>query len=83
MVFDDLVAKYGRPSSSRSTLLSNRMGARFEGITATWRFDNLEVQFFGIEGSLDDGLLLIGSPSGVRGFHDRIKRATTGERRPL
>ena len=83
LVFDDLLAKYGKPASNKTESVGNAMGAKFEAIRAIWLFDNLEVHFSGIENRIDHGLLLIGNPAAIRAHYELLKRLTGGERRPL
>lgn len=48
-----LTAKWGSPTAQDVTHLQNAFGAHFDGITATWRFSDLNIDFIGIQDLLD------------------------------
>ena len=48
LIFQQLVAKYGEPDVSNVQHLQNAMGATYDGITATWRFQAMTMNFVGV-----------------------------------
>ena len=76
----DLKDKYGPPTTTTVETVSNAYGATFQSITAKWQFDGLEVNFFGSMYTLDSGLLLIGTPEGVKAYFDRTNAVTPGRK---
>ncbi len=65
-VLEKLREKYGEPSLLEPQTVKNRLGASFQTFTASWRFPNLTVIFNGMEGSLNHGLITIGTTKGIR-----------------
>lgn len=82
-VFSELVAKYGQPMSSAKVPLQNAMGSKYEAISAKWLVEGIEVQFNGSSGRIDNGLLLIGTPDGIRQRQARIDRVLNSGKKPL
>ena len=82
-IFDDLVAKYGKPVESAMLPVQNAMGAKYESIVAQWEVGTVHVQFFGISGKLNQGLLLIGTKDGLAERQARIDRVLKSTRTPL
>jgi hypothetical protein len=81
-VLEKLRQKYGEPSVLESRAVQNRLGASFQTFTASWRFQNLTVTFNGLEGSLDHGLITIGTNKGIR-ERERQVRDLFKEKRPF
>jgi hypothetical protein len=69
-VYEDLVAKYGQPTTSSAGDVTSGSGARFQLLRASWMTDALRIEFTGADGRIDIGRVLIGTPSGV---DDRIR----------
>lgn len=77
-----LQAKYGEPSSVRKYAVQNRVGAQFESATATWEFPELSVVYLGTVGVLDEGEIIISTPTGTA-ERDRQNEQRNRDRRPL
>jgi hypothetical protein len=83
-MMSELVAKYGSPTKSSVTPVTNQYGAVFNNISAAWDIsDMLQVQFIGMLGRTDEGLLLVGTKRGIQAYIDRqtaINRRLQGPR---
>jgi hypothetical protein len=77
-----LKEKYGEPSQFIARKVQNRLGASFETFTATWTFENLLVVFNGVDGSLDHGLMTIGTKKGAE-YRERQLKELFKDRRPF
>lgn len=82
-VFTDLIAKFGKPSKSGTIPFQNRMGAKFDGIAATWDLGEFQVEFLGITTAIDTGLLLIGTKAGLVERQARIDAVLKKFGKPL
>lgn len=82
-IYDDLVAKYGQPASRATIPMQNAIGARIEGIGATWHAGSVDVLFNGVIGKVDQGQLLIGTPAGIAERQARIDAVLKGRQTPL
>jgi hypothetical protein len=74
--------KYGEPSRFVLSKAQNRLGATFDTFTATWTFENLLVVFDGVDGSLDHGLITIGTKKGAEYREHQLKELFK-DRRPF
>lgn len=72
--FDQLLGKFGKPSSSDTRPVQNRMGAKFEAIIATWKGQDFTVQLLGMVGRIDEGYIIIETPSGRAAHADQQQR---------
>lgn len=61
LAYDALVAKYGPATSIRSTPYQNKLGGRFDGIEAVWQKGGVQIEFDGLDNSLDRGEIRITS----------------------
>ena len=83
-VFDELVGKYGQPTTSTRAPITTGHGSPVGGIQATWDLgSDLEVVFSGVLGSMRQGLLLIGSKKGHAAQGERLKQSRTTGQTPL
>jgi len=57
--------KYGEPTTVVPETLQNSLGASFTTTLATWKFDNLNVSFYGIFDASDKGRLQISTNKGT------------------
>lgn len=65
MVFNDLVQKFGEPSTLSRPSMQNRMGATFQTIDAVWNLENgVQAVFVSTITSLDEGIVMIMTPTG-------------------
>lgn len=86
LIYSDIIAKYGQPTTSRMVPMTNRYGARIDGIVATWSLPDLRIEFHGIMGNIDQGLLVIGTPAAVEAEaadSAAMFKARFANRRPL
>ncbi|WP_448670467.1 hypothetical protein [Pseudoxanthomonas mexicana] len=51
--------KYGMPTESTNATLSNLYGASVESVVASWTFDNIVVDFMGVAGRIDEGMIIV------------------------
>lgn len=79
---DALKKKYGPPKKLAPTSLQNLMGARIQSFSAFWEFPDLKVLYHAVEGSLDVGVVHIGTPAGAAHEGQRIS-STRKDPRPL
>lgn len=56
-IYKLLVAKFGTPTSRRSTQKSNLFGAKISSIEATWRQPKLRVTFSGVTNNIEWGVI--------------------------
>jgi hypothetical protein len=66
-----LVAKYGKPDSTNLEQLQNGYGARYDGISATWRFQNMTLEFDGVL-SHDSGAIVARTAAGAAFMRERM-----------
>ena len=64
-VLYQLKAKFNVPTDAKVEQVQNRMGATFSAVDASWRFSDLSIQFYGLLGSIDKGLILLSTPKGT------------------
>jgi hypothetical protein len=74
-VYRSLVEKYGKPTRSTVEEKSNAMGAKYESIIATWELPDVTVQFYGLLGRVDTGLLMVGTPAGMDEYLKSVANA--------
>lgn len=61
---EQLIEKFGPPTSKSTISARNRLGATFDVLTATWKLADLSVAFFASDGSsLDRGIIEILTPA--------------------
>jgi hypothetical protein len=82
IMLEKLKGKYGEPSLFLPRRVQNRLGAEFDTFTANWIFDNLIITFNGVDGSLDHGLVTIGTKKGAE-YRERQLKELFKDRRPL
>lgn len=58
---DSLIAKFGRPSSVKTSAVSNAHGAKFEQITVEWRRGGSLLMIQRYASTIDDGVFLLAS----------------------
>jgi hypothetical protein len=76
LAMEQLHAKFGRPSNSSTVPMQNRLGARFEALSANWNLsDGVAVQFIGIGGILDRGSLVLATKAGREAHEARVRKA--------
>lgn len=63
-LYDSLVEKYGKPTSTGHLSLQNRMGASFDSIDAIWQFPDLKVTFSGMANKIDTGVIVARTGAG-------------------
>ena len=71
-----LVAKYGTPTQSNITQLQNAMGARYQGIEASWQLKNMTVQFYGMLDSPREGYIIASTTKGSKWLSDRQPKSS-------
>lgn len=82
LVFDDLLGKYGPPTSSAKLPLTGS-GATFRGgITAIWRKPDLVVEFMGVSGGAHTGTLRVMTPAGEEAINKSLAEMNR-QRTPL
>lgn len=82
LVFDDLLGKYGQPTSSAKLPLTGS-GATFRGgITAIWRKPDLVVEFMGVSGGAHTGTLRVMTPTGEEALNKALAEMNR-QRTPL
>ena len=81
-VFVKLKEKYGKPTVLIPTKTQNRLGATFNFYIASWKFDNLNVSFFGVLTTLDKGSVQINTKIGKE-WRDKKLSEMSKDRRPL
>jgi hypothetical protein len=67
-----LTEKYGAPTKSSITQVQNRMGAKYDSVTAIWALSNITVTFSGTFGTLTEGRVTIDLPEAAD-----LRRANT------
>lgn len=80
-VKNTLVAKYGSPTTDKTETLSNRMGASFESLTATWTFDDLQIVFLGLASTIEKGVVTISTQRAVQKEAQRAAEQRASERK--
>lgn len=83
LMLADLTAKYGRPTSSKTVPFQNAMGARYDGIAASWDLGPYQIEFLGMTTATDAGSLLVGTKAGLAERQRRIDGALKSMGRPL
>lgn len=63
-VLDELIAKFGKPTSSSTRPMQTRGGAKFDSAVAIWSLPGVGVSFAGTIGSVDRGVVIISTPKG-------------------
>ena len=58
-----LVEKYGEPTHQSSEVVQNRMGAKYDSITAVWSSPELTVVYSATWGDLDTGYVKVDMPA--------------------
>lgn len=77
-----LKEKYGKPTVLIPTKTQNRLGATFDFYIASWKFDNLDVSFFGVLTTLDKGSVQIDTKIGGK-WRDKKLSEMSKDKRPL
>jgi hypothetical protein len=84
LIYDALIAKYGKPTSSMRIPMQNAMGVKVESIAASWDLgEALEVSFHGVANSWTTGELVIGTRPGLADRRARLIKALQSTGRPL
>jgi hypothetical protein len=66
-----LIAKYGVPAQSNISQLQNAMGARYQGIEASWQLKSMTVQFYGILDNPREGYIIASTAKAAKWRSDR------------
>lgn len=69
-----LIEKYGEPTAKTVLQVQNRLGAKFDSISATWALPDITVDFSGTFTSLDYGHVTIALPQGEELVQQRAKQ---------
>jgi len=67
---DALTAKFGAPTSAKLEAVQNRMGVTFERRVMRWKLPGVDVEFFGMSGRTDGGIITVYTPAG-KAFEER------------
>jgi hypothetical protein len=78
---NELVEKFGKPTSRSTERFQNGIGATFEGTVVRWMRKDLHVQFNGLFPDLETGMVIVGLPSGARLINADNKRLVDGMKR--
>ena len=73
-----LTSKYGAPTQSNVSQLQNAMGARYQGIEASWQLPGMSVLFLGVANRPGEGLIVATTPKGEQFFQDRQPKSASG-----
>ena len=76
---NQLVSKYGRPSSTSRSPVSNFSGTKYESQNALWVFDDVVIEQRGVEERLDRGRITVQTP----GFRATLRPGSDPGRREL
>lgn len=82
LVLQELTAKYGPPTKSDILKATNRAGATFDNISASWDLGDLQVRFLGMVARTDQGYLWVGTRRGFEEDAARQKARDAASPRP-
>jgi len=71
VLLGDLTAKYGKPTSLVRNPVQTGAGAKFESIHGVWKKPDLNVEFFGLLGSITEGHISVSTDAGKAAFDKR------------
>jgi hypothetical protein len=82
-VTDALIQKFGAPTTNRSFVLQNAMGAKFPGVEKTWRLHDATVTYRSHPwDSIDEGDVSIYTPEATKYRAEQVRRVV-GSGTPL
>lgn len=64
-ILAQLTERFGKPTTMFTDVVGNKMGARFEAITALWSGGPVDVTYFAAAARLDQGLVIVSLPEGT------------------
>lgn len=73
LVLEDLVQKYGKPTSQEAVPGQTRMGAKFTAVNALWELPGLRVLYASVLDKISTGIVVIQTPKAVQ--NEQLEKA--------